>query len=117
MTIPQFFIIILYAVGLLAGQLLFKAAAKSSNIRFDIDSAFRLALNPYFICAMVLYLSLSVAWVGILTKVPLSRAYPVVAINFFFTALLGVFLFGERVSPINWFGIILICSGIIFATR
>ena len=46
----------------------------------------------------MLYASLSAFWVWLLTTIPLSRAYPFVALSFTLTLLAGVVIFGEPLT-------------------
>lgn len=109
---------IAYALGLLAGQILFKMSARApANANSLYAKLWAVATSPYFILAMILYLSLSLAWVWILTQIPLSKAYPIVAINFVLTAIAGTVLFDEHLHPMNWLGLILIVIGIALATK
>ena len=57
-----------------------------------------LALNPYLVAAVLLYALLSAVWVWVLTFVPLSIAYPFVALTFVLTVASGALLFGEAVT-------------------
>ena len=107
-----------YAVTLAGGQVLFKLAA----LRFTpserwTQSALSLAFNPYLIAAVLLYALLSAVWVWVLTFVPLSIAYPFVALTFVLTVASGALLFGEAISLRLVLGGLLIIGGLIIITR
>jgi drug/metabolite transporter (DMT)-like permease len=76
-----------------------------------------LAFDKYFVAAMIIYVLLSLAWVWILTMVPISKAYPFIALNFILVAGAGVTLFSEKLSTQNWVGLLLIGAGIVLATK
>lgn len=111
-------ILVLYAMALAGGQLLFKLAA----LRFEpgtssIQNVVSLALNPFLIVAVLLYGLLSVVWVWVLRSVPLSTAYPFVALAFVLTAAFGVLLFKEPFSPRLILGGLMIVTGLLVITR
>lgn len=111
-------ILVAYAVALAGGQLLFKLAA----LRFTpaarwTDSVLALALNPYLIVAVLLYGLLSVVWVWVLTFVPLSTAYPFVALTFVLSVASGVLMFGEPLTYRLVLGGAMIVIGLIVITR
>jgi multidrug transporter EmrE-like cation transporter len=73
----------------------------------------------YLLSSCTLYVVLSInaistfLWIWILSRVPLTRAYPWVAIGMAIVPSLGRYAFGERVEPLYWLGISLILAGII----
>lgn len=92
-------LLISYAVALAGGQVLFKIAALQSPAGGAWPQKLvALAFNPSFIAAIMLYASLSAFWVWLLTTIPLSRAYPFVALSFTLTLLAGVVIFGEPLT-------------------
>ena len=111
-------ILLTYSVALAGGQVLFKLAA----LRFTpaarwSDNLVALALNPYLILAILLYALLSAVWVWVLTFVPLSTAYPFVALTFVLTVASGALLFDEAVTLRLVLGGVMIIAGLIVITR
>ena len=102
-----------YALGMSAGQILFKLAADRVNTTTG-SRLFILGLvgNVYFVAAVLLYGLMTVLWVWILTRVPLTKAYPFVVLAFVFTPALAAFLFGERFGSWYVVSILLIVSGL-----
>jgi drug/metabolite transporter (DMT)-like permease len=95
----QILLLVGYAVALAGGQVLFKVAALQSPAGVGwLQKVVALAFNPAFIVAIALYASLSAFWVWLLTTIPLSRAYPFVALAFMLTLLAGVVIFGEPLT-------------------
>jgi len=111
-------ILLAYSVALAGGQVLFKLAALrfSPAARWS-DNLLALALNPYLVLAIVLYALLSAVWVWVLTFVPLSTAYPFVALTFVLTVASGALLFGEAVTLRLVLGGLMIIAGLIVITR
>ena len=111
-------ILLSYAVTLAGGQVLFKLAA----LRFSFssrwtDNVLSLLVNPYLVLAVLLYALLSVVWVWVLTFVPLSIAYPFVALTFVLTVASGALFFGEPVTARLVLGGLMIIGGLIVITR
>lgn len=111
-------ILLTYSVALAGGQVLFKLAA----LRFTpaarwSDNLLALALNPYLVGAVLLYALLSAVWVWVLTFVPLSIAYPFVALTFVLTVASGALLFDEAVTVRLLLGGAMIIAGLIVITR
>ncbi len=107
-----------YALGMAAGQLLFKAASArlAENAPFT-ERALALFASPAFIAALALYFALSVLWVWVLSFTPLSRAYPFVALAFVLTPLLAAFTFSEPLTLRLLLGIGLILAGLLLVAR
>lgn len=116
LTLSQIALLVFYAAGMTAGQLLFKSAA----VRYAAatgDTGQRLAgllQDYYFLAAVVLYAGLAVFWVWVLSFTSLSRAYPFVALAFAFTPLLGGLIFGEVLSTRLFIGLLFILCGLFF---
>lgn len=99
-------------LGISAGQLLFKLSARSLASADGPADLWRLALNPWFLGALVTYAGATVLWVWLLRELPLSRAYPFFALSFLFVPLLGGLFLGELTNARYWAGIALIVAGI-----
>ncbi|WP_310531762.1 EamA family transporter [Novosphingobium sp.] len=103
---------------LAAGQTLFKFAAMRLKGAGEASSnLFGLALIPSFWLALVLYGLGTLLWIYILQTVPLSRAYPFMALAFVMVPLLAVLLFSERLNLTYAFGALLIVAGVVVTAR
>ncbi len=109
-------VMVLYSLGMAVGQVLFKLAATRST---DLESARGMLgfVNMYLIAGLFLYAVLTLAWVWILKSVPLSKAYPFVALAFVFTPLLSKLVFGEVLNIAYFLGMALIAAGVIVIAR
>ena len=114
----QILLLSAYAAGMSGGQVLFKLAAlRSAGATSGIgERLFELVFNPYFIAAVVLYAAYAILWVWILTFIPLSRAYPFIALAFALTPLLGGLLFGDPISLRLLAGIFFVLCGLFLVT-
>lgn len=99
------------------GQILFKLAAHSKSYFPGLNESFSAYINIYFIVAIILYFGLTVFWVWLIKFVPLSRAYPVVAISFVVTPLLGKIILTENLPRDLFTGSFLIIIGIYLIVR
>jgi drug/metabolite transporter (DMT)-like permease len=104
--------LLLYALTLTLGNLLFKVAAlRARNVSAD-RFLLSLGTNPSFIIAALIYGALAFFWVWILTRVPLSTAYPFVFTTFVFVPLLSYLFFGEKIGASYVLGALLIAGGV-----
>ena len=114
LNLGQIALLITYAAGMAAGQLLFKAAALRLGDADPLSTrALRLLQDAPFVGAIALYAALSVLWVWLLTFTPLSRAYPFVAVSFALTPVLGALVFAEPLSARLLVGIAVVACGLV----
>ena len=66
----------------------------------------------HFYASIALYGALTVVWIWILTRIPLSRAYPFVILTFVFTPMFAAFAFGEPLNVWYFCGLALILAGL-----
>jgi drug/metabolite transporter (DMT)-like permease len=111
-----FLLCLLQVVVLVCGQLLFKLAAHDKQVSSINDMA-KLIVSRYVIIAVFLYGLGVFLWVYILTKVPLSFAYPIQVLAFPLVLIFSIFLFQESIPLYRWVGIIVIILGVIIASR
>ncbi len=112
MSVANVLILLGCVLGVAAGQLLFKMAA---GIPRPDGEAWRLFLSPPLIAGLAVYGLATIVWVWQLRSVPLTRAFPFMALGFVVTPLAASFLFQEATSPRYWLGALLICAGIILS--
>jgi multidrug transporter EmrE-like cation transporter len=55
----------------------------------------------------------ALVWLGVLSRVPLSTAYPFVALGIAITTAAGLLLFNEPYSPLKVAGVFLIVCGVV----
>lgn len=105
-------ILFFYAIGMSLGQLLFKLAADRAKANPADGFWIAVLSTRHFYLAIALYGLLTVAWVWILMRVPLSRAYPFVVLAFVLTPLLAAVVFGESLDLWYAISLMLILSGL-----
>ena len=113
MTRLLWLLLLAFPIGVGTGQVLLKMAAQR------IQSGLSLALlaNPLLVGAVALYGVLGIVWMFILKQVPLSIAYPFVAVSFVVTPLLAWPMLNDRPGNLYFVGIAFICLGVAITQR
>jgi len=62
--------------------------------------------------ALSLYGAALLMWLQVLSKIPLSTAYPVLAVTYALVRLLSIVFFGERINQLQNVGICLVLAGV-----
>ena len=77
-------------------------------------NACTLCLSPRVFAGLCVYVLSTVLWLVLLTKVPISFLYPLLSFGYVLVLLIGWLGFGEKVSFVRWYGVLVICLGIVF---
>ena len=101
-----------YPLLLAAGQLLFKRTATRLVGLPMPEQLLTLLVQPSFYAACLLYAAATVLWVWLLTYIPLSAAYPFVALSFVVVPIASWWFLGEPLGRRYWMGIGLIVAGV-----
>ena len=79
--------------------------------------ALALASNVWLWAGMGCY-ALSIGlWLMVLARVPVSVAYPMLAMGYVLAATVGFYVLNEAVPLARWGGILLICIGVLVVAR
>jgi drug/metabolite transporter (DMT)-like permease len=119
-SIPLIVLSLLCGIG---GQLTLKAGMSQigrigeDSLGEPLQIALKVLASPYVVGGLALYVLGAAAWLTVLSRVPLSAAYPVLAISYAITPALAWLLLGEAVPATRWFGIITICLGVILVSQ
>jgi multidrug transporter EmrE-like cation transporter len=73
--------------------------------------------NPLVVGGLGFYVVGAVAWLTVLSRVPLSYAYPILAASYAITPVLAWLLLNESVPSARWMGIGTICLGVLLVSR
>jgi multidrug transporter EmrE-like cation transporter len=100
-----------------AAQLLLKAGTNALGVltlsRTDwATTAWGVATNPHIGAGLACYVVSVVVWIGALSRVEVSVAYPMLSIGYVVNALAAWYLFGEAVTLQRWIGIGFIAVGV-----
>ena len=110
-------LLLLFALALATGQVLFKAAAQSikGSVGFDVPTLQQLVLNPYLLLSLAIYGVATLFWVLLLRDTDLNKAYLVVALALVLVPLAGTFLFQEPFNTRLLIGLAIILVGLAVA--
>lgn len=73
--------------------------------------------NIYVLGGIFFYVLGTLVWLLVLSRLPLSLAYPCLALGYVIVAILSKYLFGETITFLRWLGIITVCLGIFLISR
>jgi multidrug transporter EmrE-like cation transporter len=76
-----------------------------------------LLLDPWVTTVLLAALGAAAFYLVALTKLELSRAYPVMSLTFVFVPLAGVLLFRESLGLATGIGIVLIVAGLVVGSQ
>ena len=108
--------LVCFALLLSCGQMLFKYTAASTPQLTSFSSFFALFLNIWFWISIFLYGSATLLWIYILQQIPLSIAYPFVALGFVVVPLGSWALFNEQINLYYAAGVAFIICGLVIIT-
>lgn len=104
---------VIAAVISAVGQLVLKyAMVRHGAIKFSVVGIFDLMREPRLMLALVLYAGALLLWLQVLAKVPLSTAYPMLAITYVIVPLMSMYFFDEKMHQQQIIGICLILAGV-----
>jgi multidrug transporter EmrE-like cation transporter len=121
---PITWVLLLGGVALNAAAQLFLKAATRASGGLVADSgavswgaALDLLHAPPLWAGLCCYAVSVVLWVGGLSRVPVSVAYPLLSVGYIINAFAAAALFGEALSIMKLTGIALIVAGVLVLTR
>jgi len=106
-----------------AAQLLLKAATRHSGELVADTGRISWASVMQLLGAVPLWVGMGcygislIVWLGALSRVPVSVAYPMLSIGYVVNAFAAAVLFGEALSAPKLLGIALICAGVFLLAR
>jgi drug/metabolite transporter (DMT)-like permease len=116
-------LILLSVVCGVAGQLTLKSGMTQvgrigvESLAEPIQLALRVLTSPLVVIGLCLYVLGAACWLIVLSRVPLSLAYPVLALSYAFTPVLAWLILGENVPSLRWLGVAVICVGVVLVSR
>jgi undecaprenyl phosphate-alpha-L-ara4N flippase subunit ArnE len=100
------------------GQILLKyAMAQVGPLNFSPGILLKALRQPFLPVALVIYALALLLWLEVLSKTPLSVAYPVLAVTYVLVPLISQFVFHERLEPTHYVGMFLILAGVALVGR
>jgi drug/metabolite transporter (DMT)-like permease len=118
-------LLILTSISLaVTGQLLLKSGMTKvgpiagAEIRNGLGTVMAVVTNGHVVAGLSFYFVSAVVWLVVLSRVPLSIAYPLVGFSYVIVMLASRTLLNEPpISAVRWFGAILISLGVVLISR
>lgn len=79
---------------------------------FSITQIVKTIMNPFVFFGFVSYGISSILWLSVISKLPLSVAYPILSIGYVLVIFASYFLFKEPLTITKIIGAVLICLGV-----
>lgn len=116
---PTLFLVLISSTINSAAQLCLKLGADRISSFEWAHGRLLLALlsNPYLVLGGILYVSSVFVWIIVLSRVPVSFAYPLSSIGYITTAIAAVIFLNEYLSFTRIIGILVIIFGVYLITR
>ncbi|WP_438444919.1 EamA family transporter [Gorillibacterium sp. sgz5001074] len=113
MTPVSFILIVINTLILVSGQFLWKFGMQKSPGGFGtVGGVFQLFLSPYVLSGLAMYGVATVLWLYILSRVPLSMAYPIQSLAYILAVIGAYYIFGEPLNAAKIIGCVLILAGV-----
>ncbi|MGB3008842.1 MAG: EamA family transporter [Candidatus Saccharimonadales bacterium] len=107
-----YILLIINVIIMASGQLLFKRSADYITANPDLQFPMNYLTNIWFFAAVFLFAISTIVWTQILTKLPLSVAYPIVSSTYIITVIGAGVIFHEQITTLDIVGVLLIMTGI-----
>jgi len=113
MSLPTFVMVLVSVAMICCGQLLFKEVGNRLAVGMEPTQ-----LQVVWVAAVAIgiYGLATLLWIHILRSVPLTRAYPFMALSFVIVPLGSILFFAEHVRPQYFIGTALIVAGVVVTT-
>lgn len=83
----------------------------------SILDVFKAFFNPFVFSGFVFYGISAVLWLVVISKLPLSKAYPILSSGYIIVVFASYFLFKEDITLPKIIGVLLIATGVILIGR
>lgn len=109
---------LLVSVGLgAAGQVAFKQGIGAVQGRSPLGLVAEAMATPLVWSGFLAYGASLLIWLWVLSKVPLSLAYPMVALGYIAVVVISAWFLGERVTMVRWVAVAVIAGGVLLLAR
>ena len=111
-------LLVVSVVFAIAGQLTLKIAMQRfgrigrGEVSTPRHTIVRGLKEPRLWAGMTLFGISAVFWIVVLSRIPLSVAYPFVGVSYVLIVAMSRFLLHEDVPPLRWVGVIVVATGI-----
>lgn len=121
MNLIIFSLIILTVLFNTAAQLALKAGMLQIGFfSFTLENllpiTIKIITSPWIILGIVIYIISVVTWLMVLSRTPVSIAYPLSSLGYITSAIAAYYLLSENLTPLRIIGIIIILVGVYLVT-
>lgn len=116
LTIASIALLLFSVASAATGQLLLKHGMQIASARAAKSGASLVvsaATSPWVLFGLAVFAVSAVAWLAVLSRVPLSVAYPFNAMGYLVILTASILLLHERANALTWAGSLLVVSGVI----
>jgi multidrug transporter EmrE-like cation transporter len=99
------------------GQVLLKVGvSRLGGVRFEqgsvLPTLLDIATQPPIVVGVLLFGTSMLIWLGVLSSMDLSKAYPIVGLSYVLVTIMSRFLLGEAITASRLAGIALVLAGV-----
>ena len=111
-------LLLVSVVFAIAGQLTLKAAMNEvgrigrADVSTPVATALRVAKEPKLWIGLTLFGISALFWLVVLSRVPLSVAYPFVGLSYVMVVAFSRVVLNEHVPALRWLGVVIVAVGI-----
>jgi drug/metabolite transporter (DMT)-like permease len=116
MSISSLALVLFAVIAAACAQLMLKYGMQAATVRaHHTGGSLVLAAvaSPWVLGGLAVFAVSAVAWLGALSRVPLSVAYPFNALGYIAILTLSIVILHERASLLTWAGSLLVVSGLL----
>ncbi len=116
MSISSLSLLLCGVSGAACAQLMLKYGMQAATKRAHHAGGslvFAAAASPWVLGGLAVFAVSAVVWLGVLSRVPLSVAYPFNALGYIVILSASIVILHERASLLTWAGSLLVVSGLI----
>jgi multidrug transporter EmrE-like cation transporter len=116
LTVASLGLVLFAVIAAATGQVMLKHGMQIASAR-AADSGgslvLRAATSPWVLLGLVVFGVSAIAWLGALSKLPLSVAYPFNAVGYLVILLASILVLHERANVLTWVGSLMVVSGLV----
>jgi drug/metabolite transporter (DMT)-like permease len=107
---------VINALLLVSGQILFRYGVKG-RVLDSVPAVMGAVFTPFVLLGLMLYACSTILWLYILSKIPISFAYPIQALAFPLVLIIAALAFKETIPISRWVGVGVILVGVVIAAK
>ncbi len=113
----KYFLLVLTMIFSVMAQFFLKKGIDSSSLSTSFMSLVKTIFSPFVFIGFILYGLSAVTWLFVIKKIPLSTAYPSLALTYIAILVIGYLFFSEQITSLKIIGIICISFGVILINK